>query len=461
MLGVAQLRTGGLPASSQGHQRPTQSTFRFRKHQEGHVLRSKGLHVAGGILAAALVVTSCASAGADRGWSIGELEQRAARDTLDGDALLRLGLAYRDAGRSAEARSALERAHRLLPAEPAVALYLGLLYEELDHVGEAARLYRAYLDGGASSRVKDTLRRRLVVLERRALQAAIRESLANDAVLGPMTEGTVAVFPFLVSSGDERLRPLGRALAEMLTTDLAITGRLRVLERSHLQLLLDEMQLGESRYIDEATAARSGRILGAARIVQGQAAGGADGLRVSALLVDASSGESRGGSALRAEGVLAQLFEMQRQLAVRLHEELGIELTSAERERLGARRTENIEALLAFGTGLEALDGGRFAAAAEMFGRAAALDPGFELARQMSVQAGEAASAEAMTTGAIAATAAAEGVVGDGAAEQLESVLSIVPSGPTRDAVAEALGQEGVARKPTIIEVILRRPGGR
>lgn len=53
-------------------------------------------------------------------------------------------------------------------------------------------------------------------------------------------------------------------------TDLAITGRLTVLERATVQMLLDEIALGAAGFLETATAARSGRILGSGHIVQGR-----------------------------------------------------------------------------------------------------------------------------------------------------------------------------------------------
>ena len=70
---------------------------------------------------------------------------------------------------------------------------------------------------------------------------------------------TVAVFPFLYRGSDPALEPLGRALSELLVTDLGQVKRLRVLERARVQVLLDEMDLAERGLVDSTTAARSGR----------------------------------------------------------------------------------------------------------------------------------------------------------------------------------------------------------
>src|SRR5690606_16555960 len=136
-----------------------------------------------------------------------------------------------------------------------------------------------------------------------------------------------------------------RALAEMLVTDLSQTERLRVLERTRIQLLVDEMDLGDSGLVDSLTTARSGRLLGAERIVQGQINVNETLLRLQAAVVGSSTGQLSG-RPLVEEDALQQLFEMQKRLAFNLYESLGIQLTPAERERISQIPPQNLHALL-------------------------------------------------------------------------------------------------------------------
>jgi TolB-like protein/Flp pilus assembly protein TadD len=413
------------------------------------------------LLSLLLVPAACATTGAagPSAAEIPQLERTVAREPTHLDALVRLGAAYRDADRLQDARATLERAAQIGTGDGTVIFYLGLTYEDLDELSAARRYYEWYLEHGASANMRNALRQRMPVLERRELQARIREALAREANLAASIDpATVAVFPFAIGSEDERLRPLGRAFAEMLVTDLAITGRLRVLERTNVQLLLDEQRLGESRYVDPATAARSGRMLGAGRIVQGQMLGDAARLRLSAAVVDAGTGEAGRLDRLSTEGAIAELFDMQRAIALRIYEELNIALTPAEMERLGVQRTRNIEALLAYGLGLEAWDEGRYADAAAHFQRAAALDPGFTLAATHAVRAGDAA--QVASTGDLALLGASYAFALPAAAlDALTAAqLLIVPDGPQRDPAVEALGQEGFSRSPGILQLIFRRP---
>src|SRR5690606_30460110 len=141
--------------------------------------------------------------------------------------------------------------------------------------------------------------------------------------------------------------------AELLITDLSQTDRLSVLERMHVQALIDEIQLAEAGLVDPATAARGGRLLGAGRIIQGSVGGTEQDLQLTAAVVGVTTGEPQVESG-RGPSPLARFFDAEKALALDIYRVLGIELTPAERERVNRRPTENVRALLLFGLGLEA-----------------------------------------------------------------------------------------------------------
>jgi TolB-like protein len=389
---------------------------------------------------------------------IPHLETVASRQPAHVAALVRLGAAYRSAGRLEDARETLQRATALRPRDGGAVLYLGLTHEDLGELGAARRLYEDYIRHGSSTEVRNALRRRMPALERRELQASIRHALAREGTLDAAPDpATVAVFPFTVGAADESLQPLGRAFAELLVTDLAITGRLRVLERAHVQLLLDEQQLGQTVYVDPATATRSGRLLGAGRIVQGQVQGDPARLRLLAAVVNSTTGEFGQLRPVSTEGALAELFDIQKRIAFMVYDELQIALTPAERERLGVHRTRNVEALLAFGLGLEASDRGRFAEAAAHFDRAATIDPGFAMAATHAERANLIAG-QAISTNELAVLGAREAQPPGTDSDAFAAIEdALVPDGSQRDHAMEALDLEGFAR-PSVLQFIIRRP---
>jgi len=380
--------------------------------------------------------------------------------------MVQLGAAYRQVGRTAEARWLLERALERRPDDARIALYLGLAYEDHGDFGRARELYGRYLASDAAPGMREVQRRiraRLPLLARRELEAAVRSAVSREAELaGTEPSATrIAVFPFLYEGADPELRPLGRALAELLTTDLSQVQRLTVLERARVQLLLDELALADSGYVDPRTAARGGRLLGAGRIVQGRISGGENGVQLEATVVRVATSEVP--AAVREQDDLQRLFDMEKRLALALFESLGVQLTPAERERVNRRPTQSLQALLEYGLGLEAEDAGDYARAAEHYARAAEVDPGFAPAVERRDQVRDMSVAATETTlqlGALAgATPGPTAGFGDapGLETLLDAMLQQVPPSTARDAAAEILGQEGLGQRG-VIEVILRPP---
>lgn len=393
---------------------------------------------------------------------IGELELAVRADTMDAGVRLRLAAAYHHAGRAQDVVPLLEPVVAR-GGQPGAALQLGAAYEELGRLADARRLYTAYIGEGSTPELRRRVQQRLALLERLELEQAVRNAIAREEELRATDPPprTVGVFPFLTTAG-ESLEPLGRALAELLSTDLGRTDRLTVLERASVQLLLDEIELAETGVADPATAARAGRIVGAASIVQGRIDGDEQALRVQALIVPVGAAGGQQASPIAQQGALRQLFDMQAALALSLYGALGVELTVAERERVAQRPTENVQALLAFGFGLEAEDGGRWVEAAQQFRRAVELDPNFEEARLHLEQAEATAQAQQDSPAELSTFALLEL---DDVAEWLQrrrrfaGVDEMVPNPEGRDPISEVLNVEGLERR-IFLEIVIRRPGG-
>jgi tetratricopeptide (TPR) repeat protein len=394
---------------------------------------------------------------------IPRLEASLAERPSDVDLLLRVGAAYREGGRLGEARAALERAHALSPEHAGVLFYLGLVREEQEDWEAAGEAYRAFLESDAPDGLREHVRRRLPLVRREALMASVRSSLAREAELADPAPrlSTVAVFPFRYEGTDPELAPLGRALAELTVTDLGITGRLTVLERLRVQLLLDEMALAEEGLVDPATAARSGRLLGAGQVVQASIAGEEERLEVLAAAVLAATG--RGAEPVEEADALREVYELQRRLVLALHASLGIELTPAERDLIMERPTRSLSALLLFGRALEAEDRGDFDEAADLFEQAVAEDPGFDGAREGRDRSTDASAARDTSAQELAHQGYPDMPPGPGAVDSrqaFQDVEALIPNPAGRDPSAELLGQEGIGGSGTVIEIILRPPGG-
>jgi TolB-like protein len=112
---------------------------------------------------------------------------------------------------------------------------------------------------------------------------------------GQDTRPTIAVFP-IWNSGSygqdrENFEALQKGLAAMIISELAANPGARMVEREELQRRLEEQNLGASRRVDDTTAARIGRRVGARYAVTGTFTDFYDDFRVDLHLVNVETGE--------------------------------------------------------------------------------------------------------------------------------------------------------------------------
>jgi tetratricopeptide (TPR) repeat protein len=365
--------------------------------------------------------------------AIATLETQAAAHPEDRAVTLRLAKAYYAADRFADALPLLERIAQAAPADQETQAYLGLTYEGLTRYAEARAVYTRLLASKPERKVRRLLSGRLELLTRKELQLAARQAIARESLLTRTAPdpNTIAVMPFHYAGGDSTYRPLERGLAAVVVTDLSRVHQLKLVERARVQVLLDELQLVEKGSVDAATGARSGRLVGAAQVVQGQfTTGPAAQLRIDATVVRASDVQiaASGSSADR----LQALFDIEKAVVFQLLDKLGITLTPAERVAISERPTRDLQAFLLYSKGLEAEDRGDFAAAAQAFQGAARIDPGFRAAGQQAATSQDVQAARAAPATDIATPLPGAGpgpLVAPGTPTLFNAINGAVPSG--------------------------------
>ncbi len=425
------------------------------------------------VMLALVSCSGCASTGTGMAVptpaEIPALEAHVARDPGDVEAGLRLASGYRDAGRIDEARGLVATLTEFAPDDPGLAVMQGLLAEDAGEYDAAVGFYQSFLDSGAGGSLRTEVERRLEAARVEALRADVRDALSREESLAQTAPdpATVGIFPFVFEGADPQYEPLALVLPELLTTDLGITGRLTVIERTKIQTLLDELQLGESGRVEEATAARGGRLLGSGHIVQGRfRMREATRVDVDASVVTVGPPGQEFIDPLEAEDEIERFFELEKRLAFGIYDELGVQLTPAERELVNERQTESIEALLAFGRGLAAADAGDFGQARQHYADAAALDPSFALARtrlnratMLSIPppALRMAGQIARQAHRIGSRQAAVRLLTNAPASMRQRVLASL-GGQKRAVLAELLGQDRVGQA-ILLELVFRGPG--
>jgi TolB-like protein len=217
---------------------------------------------------------------------------------------------------------------------------------------------------------------------RRAADEFARRALATEQTITveSLPPRTVGVAPLGITGGDTTLAPLAYGLADLLMTDLARSAQLQVVDRLRLDALLRELQLVAYGRVDTATGPRVGRLVGARHLVLGsigqRPAGRFIGFEI--RLANAATGEIR--SAVSASSTLDDILAAEKELAFRIFEQLGINLTPAERALVEQRATQNLAALLAYSRGVRYEVEGRFDAAQREYQAAVKLDPSFRRA---------------------------------------------------------------------------------
>lgn len=295
------------------------------------------------------------------------------------EVLLRLGRALYQAGDDDAARETLAE----LMDEPGgmgarAALYHAAASERREDWSAARRGYSRFLAHRRHREVELRLRQ----VSQKEAEAAVRRAIALELSLDParFPEWSITVPPLRVASADSSLEPLGYGLADLVATDLARIGRLEVVERTHLNALLRELELGASDRADAAAAPRLGRLLGARRVVHGTlTALPRERLRIDANVSDVATANVSETPASASS--LEDIFDAQKRLTLRILETLGITPTPAERAAIEQRPTTNLAALLAYSRGVRDEAHGRVERAVDEYSRALAVDRGFELAR--------------------------------------------------------------------------------
>ena len=100
---------------------------------------------------------------------------------------------------------------------------------------------------------------------------------------------TIAVLDFESVGSEEHL---GKAVSEIMRTELIGTRKFRVVERSQINKTLSEQQLQKSGIVDEKSAVQLGKILGADLIIIGSVVKIGTAYTINSRMIDVKTGEA-------------------------------------------------------------------------------------------------------------------------------------------------------------------------
>jgi serine/threonine protein kinase/tetratricopeptide (TPR) repeat protein len=134
--------------------------------------------------------------------------------------------------------------------------------------------YRTWIAGGAA----------VVLLA--ALGFAFRGKIFPAKRATPVEQASLAILPFRNASGDTSLDWLGPSLADMLSTDVGQSARLRTISPDRLHQVLADLRIARDSAIDPTTLRRLAEFSSADIVVWGQYARFGDQIRIDATLHD-------------------------------------------------------------------------------------------------------------------------------------------------------------------------------
>ncbi len=201
------------------------------------------------------------------------------------------------------------------------------------------------------------------------------------------TRPGIAVLPFTnggsYGKDKEDFAALEKGLAGMLISELAQNPAARMVDRDKIQSLLDEQNLGKDGRVDDATAAKVGKLVGARYMVMGNFVDLYGRFRVDARLVDVETGEIL--KVVTSDPKLEkreEMFRMLQSLAEKLMAETKLPPLSSQQASAVKARNVPTEALSYYSRALMYQDRGEKEKAAEFFSKALDVFPNYSEAKE-------------------------------------------------------------------------------
>jgi len=191
---------------------------------------------------------------------------------------------------------------------------------------------------------------------------------------------TLAVMDFTNNSITRRedYEGLRKGLPSIMINNLTGGTDLQVIERERIEWLLNELKLQkQSGKVDQSTAVRTGKLLGANAVVFGSFIATEDEMNISARVVKVETGEVMFGD--QVQGNPDAFFDLIQELSQKVTKSINVEM---EETTLGAEQTKSLDAMMAYSDGLNLLEAGKYRKAQRKFQQALDYDEDFEKARK-------------------------------------------------------------------------------
>ncbi len=209
----------------------------------------------------------------------------------------------------------------------------------------------------------------------------------NDALTCQSTESpqvrTIAIMEFdNYSTGkyQEELGFLAKGLSDAFESDFRALDDLKVVERDKIDFVLKEIMMSQEGMVDEATAVKAGKLLGAQIMVFGSIMQ-LDG-KTARMMVKAVKVETSEILATAEEKGKPDFFAMEEDLVKKLADKLDVAISPAAKTVIDTNGSENLDAATLYSKGLYYVDHYEYAKAYDFFKQAYAMDQTYAAAKR-------------------------------------------------------------------------------
>ena len=181
------------------------------------------------------------------------------------------------------------------------------------------------------------------------------------------------IFKFENLADDEETNWLGSGISETLISKLSNVDEINVIERTHLNKIMEEQKLSLSGVVGEETSIELGKIVGANVAVIGSFQVVGEILRISGRFVNIETGEVLRSAVVT--GKMDDFFTMQDNLVKNLLSNQKIEISEEVVEIIEENKTEELTKVEWFAKGYEASVKGKYEKAIEFYKEEIRINP--------------------------------------------------------------------------------------
>ena len=243
-----------------------------------------------------------------------------------------LGIALYNKKYYAEAEPWLDRSVSMDPEDDQAVYHLASCYEGVVDYPKAIQYYRRYQELTVFGEYRDIVEARVKILYRQQMDIEAKKALVEESQLdvAAIPSNTIAILYFENKGNMKSLDPLQKGIADMMITDFSKVQSIRVVERLRLQKLMEELNFSESNLVDERSAPRLGKLLGAYRLVKGNFFDlTSEKMRIDALVARTKTGDVDGVTDI--SGNMTEFFRLEKELVFKILEEMKVQITDREK----------------------------------------------------------------------------------------------------------------------------------